>query len=245
MYRVQEFAALAGVTVRALHHYDQLGLLKPLRRPGSGYRIYRDADFARLEQIVVLKFLGIPLRDIGPLLKKTSGLKNALQKQRRVLSERRRQLDAAIGAIERAERSLHGPRDPDWNLFTLVVKEIEMQNDTDWTKKYYSEEARAKVDERRPLWSPELQGTVSRQWSDLIADIEAAVDRREDPSSAAAQALTARWKDLLAGFTGGDPGVQRGLNKMWADRENWPEGEAKSFRMPAAVMEFIAKAMGT
>ena len=82
MYRVQEFAALAGVTVRALHHYDQLGLLKPLRRPGSGYRIYRDADFARLEQIVVLKFLGIPLREIGPLLKKTSGLKNALQKQR-------------------------------------------------------------------------------------------------------------------------------------------------------------------
>jgi len=39
MYRVQEFAALAGVTVRALHHYDQLGLLKPLRRPGSGYRM--------------------------------------------------------------------------------------------------------------------------------------------------------------------------------------------------------------
>jgi DNA-binding transcriptional MerR regulator len=68
MYRVQEFAALAGVTVRALHHYDQLGLLKPLRRPGSGYRIYRDADVARLEQIVVLKFLGIPLREIGPLL---------------------------------------------------------------------------------------------------------------------------------------------------------------------------------
>ena len=53
-----------------------------------------------------------------------------------------------------------------------------MQNETDWTKKYYSDEARAKVDERRPLWSPELQAKVSRQWSDLIADIEAAVDRR-------------------------------------------------------------------
>ena len=51
-----------------------------------------------------------------------------------------------------------------------------MQNDSDWTKKYYSDEARAKVDERRPLWSPELQAKVSRQWSDLIADIEAAVD---------------------------------------------------------------------
>ena len=48
------------------------------------------------------------------------------------------------------------------------------------------------MDERRPLWSPELQAKVSRQWSNLIADIEAAVDRREDPSSAAAQALAAR-----------------------------------------------------
>jgi len=70
------------------------------------------------------------------------------------------------------------------------------------------------------------------------------VDRREDPSSAAAQALAARWKHLLAGFTGDDPGVRRGLNKMWADRENWLEDEAKNFRMPAAVTEFIGKAMG-
>lgn len=75
---------------------------------------------------------------------------------------------AAIGAIERAERSLNGSRDPDWNLFTVIVKEI----------------------------------------------------------------------------TGGDPGVQRGLNKMWADRENWPDGKAKSFRIPPAVTEFIGKAMG-
>lgn len=245
MYRVQEFAALAGVTVRALHHYDHLGLLRPLRRPGSGYRIYRDADFARLEQIVVLKFLGIPLRDIGPLLKKTAGLKDALRKQRRVLSERRRQLDAAIGAIEKAERSLNGSGDPDWNLFTLVVKEIEVQNVADWTKKYYSDEARAKVEERKPLWSPELQAKVSQQWTELIADVEAAVKRREDPSSAAAQSLAVRWKELLAGFTGGEPGIQRGLNKMWADRDRWPEGPAKSFRMPAEVTEFIAKAMGS
>jgi DNA-binding transcriptional MerR regulator len=56
MYRVKEFAAAAGVTIRALHHYDRLGLLKPLRRQRTGYRVYRDADFARLEQIVVLKF---------------------------------------------------------------------------------------------------------------------------------------------------------------------------------------------
>jgi DNA-binding transcriptional MerR regulator len=66
-FRVQEFAQLAGITVRALHHYDRLGLLKP-RRNGSGYRLYCLRDLERLEQIVALKFLGIPLRQIQTLL---------------------------------------------------------------------------------------------------------------------------------------------------------------------------------
>jgi DNA-binding transcriptional MerR regulator len=244
MYRVKEFAAAAGVTIRALHHYDRLGLLKPLRRQRTGYRVYRDADFARLEQIVVLKFIGLPLRDIGPLLRKGANLKDVLRRQRKVLTARHRQIEAAINAIERAERSLDGAREPDWTLFTLVVKEIAMQDDTDWTKKYYSDDAHAKVEERKPRWSPELQEKVSRQWSELIADVETAVRLGENPSGAMAQSLAARWKELLAGFTGGDPGVQRGLNKMWADRDNWPDGAAKSFRMPAEVTEFIVKAMG-
>ena len=64
VYRIQEFAKLAGVTVRALHHYDRLGLLKPSGRSAAGYRLYRDCDLARLEQIVVLKFLRLPLTEI-------------------------------------------------------------------------------------------------------------------------------------------------------------------------------------
>jgi len=245
MYTVREFAARAGVTVRALHHYDALGLLKQLRTPRTGYRMYRDPDFARLEQIVVLKFLGLPLKDMRPLLTapKTANLRQALRRQQRVLAERRTQLDAALAAIERAERALTQAETPDWNVFTQVVKEIEMHNDTDWTKKYYSEGAQAKVASRRQEWTPELQERVSRQWMELVADIEAALAQHVEPKSARGQALAARWQELLAGFTGGDPAVQQGLNKMWADRANWPEGEAKSFRMPAAVTDFIQAAL--
>src|ERR1043165_3496323 len=153
MYRVQEFAAHAGVTVRALHHYDQLGLLKPSGNGRTGYRLYRDSDFARLEQIVVLKFLGSPLRDIGPLLKtpKAARLRDVLQKQRRVLWHKRSRLDAAIVAVERAERSLDGTQEPDWKLFTQVGKEIEMNDNNDWTKKYYSETGKMKVEGPRAL----------------------------------------------------------------------------------------------
>jgi MerR family transcriptional regulator, thiopeptide resistance regulator len=244
MYRVREFAGLAGVTVRALHHYDTLGLLKPLRNGRTGYRVYRDCDFARLEQIVVLKFLGIPLRDMGPLLRtsKSSNLRGVLQKQRRVLCHRRRRLDAAIAAVEQAERSLAGTNEPDWTLFTLVVKEIEMHNDNDWTKKYYSESAREKIDARRPLWTPELQERATRDWTQLIADVSSAVARGDDPKSDAGQLLAARWRELLAGFTGGDPEIQQGLNTMWADKANWPEGNAKSFHIGEDVTDFIRRA---
>ena len=245
MYRVQEFAALAGVTVRALHHYDRLGLLTPLRNGRTGYRVYRDCDFARLEQIVVLKFLGIPLREMPPLLKaaKATRLRDVLQKQRRVLWHKRSRLDAAIAAIERAERSLDGTNEPDWKLFTMVVKEIEMHNDNDWTKKYYSETAKMRIEARRALWTPELQERATRDWTQLIADVSAAAARGEDPSGDAGQRLAARWRELLAGFTGGDPEIQQGLDRMWADRSNWPEGKAKNFQIPTEVTEFIGRAL--
>jgi hypothetical protein len=67
--------------------------------------------------------------------------------------------------------------------------------------------------------------------------------RKEDPASDVSLALAGRWKALLEGFTGRDPDIQRGLNRMWADREKWPDGPARSFRMPAAVPAFIARLM--
>ena len=66
-YKAREFAELSGVTVRALHHYDRLGLLRP-KRTHNGYRTYGEQDLVRLEQIVALKFVGLPLRRIKALL---------------------------------------------------------------------------------------------------------------------------------------------------------------------------------
>ena len=57
MYRVSEFAEKAGVTVRTLHHYDRMGLLKPSGRTGAGYRLYGERDFARLQQIVIIPWV--------------------------------------------------------------------------------------------------------------------------------------------------------------------------------------------
>src|SRR5262245_34190118 len=96
MLRTKAFAQLAGVTPRALRHYDRLGLLKP-KRTAAGYRAYAPGDLERLEQIVALKFLGIPLRKVGLLITRTpKELVRALDAQRRLLEDKRRLFDQAI-----------------------------------------------------------------------------------------------------------------------------------------------------
>src|SRR5205085_12023779 len=123
---------------------------------------------------------------------------------------------------------------------------IEMQNDTEWTKRYYSDAARAKIEERKHLWSPELQAQVEKQWAELIRDVEAALG--EDPAGDKAQALAERWRKLVEGFTGGDPEITAGLKALYADRKNWPapaQESMKPFRRSHSdeVQAFISKAM--
>ena len=241
LYRAKEFAAIAGVTVRALHHYDRLELLRPGQRSRAGYRLYSVQDFARLEQIVVLKFLGMPLKQIRRVLQKESDLAEALRRQQIVLAEKRKQVDRGIQAISNAQKSVRERGAPDWKLFQIIVQEIEMQNSMDWSKKYYSPEAQQKVEERKKLWSPELQEKVSREWAQLFAEVEAALG--EDPAGPKAQELAARWKKLLEGFTGGDPEIQKGLNKMYADQANWPEQTRQAYAIKPEIMQFMMKAM--
>lgn len=243
VYQTQEFARLAGVTVRALHHYDRLGLLRPKHRSHAGYRLYSAHDLARLEQIVVLKFLGMPLQQIKSLLAAETRLADALRRQKSVLLEKRLQIDRAIQAISTAQSSFEPRGAQDLQLLRTIIQEIAMQNSTDWTKKYYSPEAQSKVENRKKLWSPELQERVSREWTQLFADIEAAIAAGENSASAKAQDFASRWRKLLEGFTGGDPEIQRSLNKMWADQANWPDPQARSFKIKPEVVEFIMKAM--
>jgi DNA-binding transcriptional MerR regulator len=241
-YRVREFADLAGVTVRTLHHYDRLAVLRP-KRTDAGYRLYSTRDLERLEQIVALKFLGLPLKEIKTLLdREARRLPEVLRSQRLALEDKRRSLDQAIRAIQDAEEAIASGKPPDTQVLARIIEVIEMQENTDFTNKYYSEEAQAKLAEKRKEWTPELQAETTRAWTELFRDVEAALD--EDPKSAKAQALRARWFKLVEGFTGGDPQVSQGLGKVWADRANWP-GSMKEQSAPFVnpkIWEFIRKA---
>jgi len=238
-YRIHEFAALTGVSVRALHHYDRLGLLKP-RRAASQYRIYVADDVAVLEQIVALKFIGISLRDIKRLLRTEPGeWRKVLGAQRTVLEEKRRRLDLAIGAIRLAQDA--DRQQPD--TLKHIIEVMKMQEKRDEFRKQYEELLQGKISRLQAL-SPQDREQLRTRFGELCREIQGALD--QDPAGPKAQELAGQWLELLGALspTGNvDPQL---LKYQAADisEGGWPAGVAQPeppYGKP--VWEFMAKAI--
>ena len=100
-YTVGRVAELSGVTIRTLHHYDEIGLLSPGGRSASGYRLYADSDLERLGQILFYRELGFDLKEISAIVDapRTDALGH-LRRQRKLLVERIERLGAMVDAID-------------------------------------------------------------------------------------------------------------------------------------------------
>jgi DNA-binding transcriptional MerR regulator len=233
-FRIQEFAKLAGVTVRALHHYDRIKLLSPAHRSERGYRLYCHEDLGRIERILVLRYLGLSLREIGALLGTPTGrgaepLTITLARQRAALRERRDGLDRILCAIEHAQRRAQdAPAETEWLLYQSILKEIPMQEATDWTEKYYSPNALEALRERRAALTFEQKTEIGARWQDLYADLQSAVDREVLPDSAEGRTLVARWMRLGDEFTLGNREIGEGFRRMYDDESHWPDDERAS-----------------
>ena len=198
LYRVREFAALMGVTVKALHHYDRVGLLEP-RRTRAGYRLYSQGDRDRLEQIRALKFVGFPLRQIKTLLGWRSPLLvQALTRQRRELDEQRKRLDRAMAAIdwelaeaERAMRSVGITRAPDRlnDARVLLYRDIA---------------AAIEAGDVDDMNGPRAQELIAR-WRAMVSDETANVD----------EAVQAKIKDVWAGRKTWPPSLKQYVASLY------------------------------
>jgi DNA-binding transcriptional MerR regulator len=237
-YTTAAFAALAGVTARALHHYDRLGLLKP-KRSGAGYRIYSVRDLETLEEIVALKFIGVPLKEIAAIRRQSRGsFVDVLHAQRETLEAKRSTLTRAIAAVAAAEKSLRSGSAIDAELFRQIIEVMRMDTNHEETIAKYSAILRAKVSHISAL-SAEQRATLQQQWSELVEEVKAALD--EDPGGATAQALLDRWVSLLQALTGTDATkfMEHGPDStafratpelrdaLWARRAEWLPADAE------------------
>lgn len=135
VYTSGQFAAKANVSLRMLRYYDKMDLLKPSMHRASGARLYTDADFLRLQQILLLKYLGFSLSDIRELTLGSSNprvLKESLQIQKRLLLEKQEELTSMIHAVDETTDALEQKGTVDWSdllhLIHLSEEESELKS---------------------------------------------------------------------------------------------------------------------
>ncbi|PKL75429.1 MAG: hypothetical protein CVV27_15410 [Candidatus Melainabacteria bacterium HGW-Melainabacteria-1] len=243
-WTVGALARKAGVTVRTLHHYDQRGLLSPSNYSPAGYRLYSERDLLQLQQILTLKALGLPLEVIQRILAEPGyELRHCLRQQRRSLQQRIKELHSAVEALELIERQLDSACSPEPDLIFKMMEVIQMKQSQDWMEQYYTPE-QLEAFKARQAADPGEAERGTQAWMDLFAEIRAHIG--QDPASAEVQALLPdwqqRWQGLIQGFTGGDAGVSKGLNQLYANIEQAPPQFRQWYEQWADVREFMDQA---
>lgn len=140
-YRIKEVADLAGVSVRTLHHYDNIGLLNPTSYSAAGYRLYAQQDLERLQQILFFKELGFDLIEIKEILDNPAFDRHkALNTQKQLLMEKKTRLEAIIRLVEQALQTIGqgGIKMTKERFQAFDMSEIEKH------QKEYAQEARRK-----------------------------------------------------------------------------------------------------
>ncbi|MCV2359667.1 MerR family transcriptional regulator [Paucibacter sp. TC2R-5] len=213
-YTVGDLAKRCGLTVRALHHYEKLGLLTPSGRSEAGYRLYNDADVLRLHRLLAYRQSGLALKDIAPLLDAESpplvevltrhiaDVELQLQRQQRLLRALRHVAECA--ALPEGEAGV-----TEHLLATMgMMRRYE---------KYFSEADLARLEGRRVELGAEALRASEAEWPALIKAVHKEMARGTDPASARVRALVTRWQALMAQFTGDDAEVRAKFQTMWAN----------------------------
>lgn len=123
-YTSGEFANKAHVSIRTIRYYDQKNLLKPATRTKSGARLYTDQDFAKLQQILLLKYLGFSLSDIREMTIGSGDkqlLRNSLQIQKRLAEERLEEMKNVVNAIDSTSQALDRNDQVDWSKMLNLI----------------------------------------------------------------------------------------------------------------------------
>lgn len=213
-YTVGELAKRAGLTVRTLHHYDELGLLRPSGRSEAGYRRYGEADVLRLHRLLALRDAGLSLKAIAPLLdgEAPQPLAAVLQAQIEQIEVQLMAQETLLQTLRNAARRLDQHGDGGDALQVLLdAMQIRRVHE-----RWFSPEQMRALRQRWAEIPADHREAVEQEWPQLIARARAAMDAGHDPALPEVQALVRRWLVLQRQFTAISPGVQDTLKRMYA-----------------------------
>ena len=201
--KIGELAARSGLTVRALHHYDSIGLLTPSAHTDSGYRLYNRADVARLHQIQALRRFGMSLADIGTFLASPDApFADVVAQQIATLDQQIAQASALREQLSHLHRQMAGGGEPelaDW------LSTLELMNLYD---KYFTKDEL----HRLPFWQQDARRNSG--WATLVAQIQELMRQGVPPADAEPRQLAERWMQMLERDTAANPDFARRITVM-------------------------------
>lgn len=242
--RIQEAARMAGVSERTLRYYDRIGLLPPQGVTEAGYRIYGEAEMARLQEILFFRELGFELAEIKKIMTSPGyDRSEALRRQRDMLILERNRLSSII---ELAERALKGEKNMSFAPFD--------QSELEEKREEYAREARERWGDTPEYAESERRtaGHSKAQWAQTQQEMafifaEFAALRGQAPESAPVQALVEKWQAYIsAHFYACSRETLAGLGQMYTADERFTKnidqaGEGTAALMSAAIAAYCAK----
>ena len=235
-FTIGELARRTGTTVRTLHHYDDLGLLRPLAGGRGERRLYGPAELHRLQRILSLRGLGFSLDEIGAALDDPEHAPLALVE--RHVARLDEELDAARRLRDRLEAIASSLRSAAAPAVDDLLGAIETMNEMERFKEHYTAEQLEYLEQRARDVGAERMASVQDDWRDLFAAFRDAHERDLDPSSDEVQALAARHRALIDEFTGGREDVREALGRANAANPD----ATRAFGMGDALSEYVRRA---
>lgn len=235
-WKVGELAKQTGLTVRTLHHYDQIGLLSPSHRTAAGHRLYVEDDVARLQQVASLRNLGFPLEEIRDVLneKRMSPLQ-VVQLHADRLREQVRTQQRLVERLDALAEGLRTAENVSADDLIQTIEEITM------FEKYYTPEQMDYLARRREIVGEARIKEVEAEWPRLMDEVRAEMERGTDPCDPRVQEMARRWKGLIEEFTGGNEGVRQSLGNLYQNESTVHGMDVAGMR---PLMEYVGRAWG-
>jgi MerR family transcriptional regulator, thiopeptide resistance regulator len=189
-FTVGELARLTGITVRALHHYDEIGLVVPSQRTAAGYRLYDDRDVIRLQQVLLFRELGLPLDEIAFAIDEAGTRDELLRKHREVLVEKRSRLDAMLAALDSALGSLEKGQAMQPDDVTKMFEGFDHSQYEEEAKQRWGDTGAYKESLRRTKQYGKAEwAQIQKDWQQIYADMAALMAAGTPVGDAAVQKL--------------------------------------------------------
>jgi DNA-binding transcriptional MerR regulator len=231
--KVGELSRRTGLTVRTLHHYDEIGLLKPSLHTEAGHRLYTAGDVARLQQVLSLRQLGFALEEVRDCLNRADF--SPLEVIGLHLARLRKQIDCQRQLAELLEMIVNHLRAAGEVSAEEFFRTIEVMT---MMEKLYTPEQMMQFQEVGKLVGTEEIRTIEEAWTALLGEVRA--NRNLDPASPDAQALVERWDELgkrtLRGYQ-----AFPGLKQAIADNYKQGKFEGHAHAPQAADFAFIER----